>query len=225
MKLISMNCPDCGASLNVKDNAKKVTCEYCGGQVIIQEPSITVNHVQHGDITEEQAYKNAETYLNKLKDYVEAYKCYKSLSKKYVDDPMVWIGLLRSYSNDFTRKTYDQHYINEIERIWNNYISLASQNEIDMYKPKYEQYISNIESLKPTYETGNKYNDALNNSYQHNHMLRLIIILFFGGWGVHKFLDNKPVMGVVYILTFGLFGIGIIVDLINEFAALMSERK
>lgn len=48
-----------------------------------------------------------------------------------------------------------------------------------MYWQKYEQYIYDIEELKPTYETDNKYNDTLNNSYQGNHVLRIIIILFF----------------------------------------------
>ena len=40
------------------------------------------------------------------------------------------------------------------------------------------------------------------------------LCLFFGVLGVHKFYEGKVLLGVVYILTGGLFGIGYLVDLI-----------
>lgn len=41
------------------------------------------------------------------------------------------------------------------------------------------------------------------------------LCLFFGYFGVHKFYEGKVLLGIVYIFTAGLFGIGIIVDLIS----------
>jgi len=40
------------------------------------------------------------------------------------------------------------------------------------------------------------------------------LCLFFGYIGIHKFYEGKVLMGVIYILTVGLFGIGWVVDCI-----------
>lgn len=42
------------------------------------------------------------------------------------------------------------------------------------------------------------------------------LLCFFLGWlGVHKFYEGKAGLGVLYIFTFGLFGIGTFVDIIT----------
>ena len=39
------------------------------------------------------------------------------------------------------------------------------------------------------------------------------IICLLGGWfGLHKFVEKKTGMGVLYLFTFGLFGIGWLID-------------
>lgn len=40
------------------------------------------------------------------------------------------------------------------------------------------------------------------------------LCLFFGVLGAHKFYEGKILFGVIYILTAGLCGIGVVVDLI-----------
>ncbi len=42
----------------------------------------------------------------------------------------------------------------------------------------------------------------------------LILCLFFGVFGVHRFYEGKILSGIVYALTGGLFGIGWIIDLL-----------
>ena len=39
------------------------------------------------------------------------------------------------------------------------------------------------------------------------------LCLFLGEFGAHKFYEKKVGMGILYLLTAGLFGIGILVDL------------
>ena len=43
------------------------------------------------------------------------------------------------------------------------------------------------------------------------------LCLFLGVLGAHKFYEGRILLGVLYLFTGGLFGIGIIVDLIILF--------
>jgi restriction system protein len=42
----------------------------------------------------------------------------------------------------------------------------------------------------------------------------LILAIFFGGLGLHHFYAGKAAMGVLYLLTFGLFFIGWFIDIL-----------
>lgn len=42
----------------------------------------------------------------------------------------------------------------------------------------------------------------------------LLLCLFFGCFGAHKFYEGKILLGIVYLFTLGIFGIGVIIDLI-----------
>lgn len=47
-----------------------------------------------------------------------------------------------------------------------------------------------------------------------NKWIALVLCLMFGYLGAHKFYEGKIGMGILYLLTMGLFGIGIFVDMI-----------
>ena len=47
-----------------------------------------------------------------------------------------------------------------------------------------------------------------------NKWIALLLCLFFGYLGIHRFYEGKVVTGIIYFFTFGLFGIGWIIDLI-----------
>ena len=47
-----------------------------------------------------------------------------------------------------------------------------------------------------------------------NKWVAFLLCFFFGVIGVHKFYEGKIGLGILYIFTFGLFGIGVLVDLI-----------
>lgn len=47
-----------------------------------------------------------------------------------------------------------------------------------------------------------------------NKWVSFLLCLFLGYFGAHKFYEGKILLGVLYLLTAGLFGIGIIIDLI-----------
>lgn len=47
-----------------------------------------------------------------------------------------------------------------------------------------------------------------------NKWIAFLLCLFLGGIGAHKFYEGRIGMGILYIFTLGLFGIGWLVDLI-----------
>lgn len=47
-----------------------------------------------------------------------------------------------------------------------------------------------------------------------NKWVAFCLCLFLGYFGAHKFYEGKVGMGILYLFTGGLFGIGVIVDLI-----------
>lgn len=41
----------------------------------------------------------------------------------------------------------------------------------------------------------------------------LLLCIFFGYFGAHKFYEGRGVLGVLYLFTFGLFGFGWLIDI------------
>lgn len=206
MKLVETKCPNCGSSLKVEKRKKNVECEYCGANFVVDDNTIEVKHLNAGEINEEQEYINADTNLNKLKNYDEAYNIYLSLSKRYVDNPEVWIGLLRSLTKDFTYKYATADFKKLYQKYWSNYIALAEKKDIDEYSKKYKEYVDNVDA------------SSENNSEMVKSEKCYIISTVFGGWfGLHKFLSGKRIQGLLYLFTFGLFMIGWIKDIVSEY--------
>ena len=44
--------------------------------------------------------------------------------------------------------------------------------------------------------------------------ISFLLCWFLGGWGAHKFYEGKIGMGILYLLTGGLCGIGWFIDII-----------
>ena len=137
MKLIEITCPKCKVTMKVDKSKKELNCEYCGNKILIDDEVKKVKILHAGEITEEQEFNNAEANL-KFKDYGKAFIGYKRLSMRYADNKEVWLGLLRSVTEDFTRKEYRPEY----EEYYNKYASLADEKELSKYKTKYDKYMS-----------------------------------------------------------------------------------
>ena len=49
---------------------------------------------------------------------------------------------------------------------------------------------------------------------QKDKWVALLLCFFLGAFGAHKFYEGKILLGVVYLFTLGLFGIGALIDFI-----------
>ena len=47
-----------------------------------------------------------------------------------------------------------------------------------------------------------------------NKWVSLLLCFFLGYLGIHKFYEGKILLGIVYLFTLGIFGIGVLIDFI-----------
>ena len=47
-----------------------------------------------------------------------------------------------------------------------------------------------------------------------NKWIALLLCIFFGMFGMHRFYEEKKVTGFIYLFTFGIFGLGWFFDII-----------
>ena len=207
MKVVALKCPNCGANLDSKKLARSMKCEYCGSSIMASE--------------EQQELINAELLLNKIKDYDSSYEIYKSLLRKYADHPELWIGILRSFTKDFTYKEYGDKFAKEYQKYWRGFIALASEDEVKKYQNQYRHYVDCVRPTNMPYEM--QFEQSLNTASKSldeflkkgNKIEEIVIVVFFGMFGVHKFMNGEIGMGILYFCTGGLFGIGWIYDIIK----------
>ncbi len=57
---------------------------------------------------------------------------------------------------------------------------------------------------------------AANAGRERNKWVYLVLCFFLGGIGAHKFYEGKIGMGIIYLFTGGLLGIGVIIDFITH---------
>ena len=55
--------------------------------------------------------------------------------------------------------------------------------------------------------------------------IALLLCVFFGYFGVHRFYAGRYLMGVLYLVTLGLFGIGWLVDILLVLLGRMRDRN
>ena len=60
----------------------------------------------------------------------------------------------------------------------------------------------------------NKRNQCKNTLSEKDRITVLILCIFFGFFGIHQFYVGNTAKGIIYLFTGGLFGIGIIIDII-----------
>lgn len=152
--------------------------------------------LKKNNLVDNKEYKIAEK-LYKNKDYVNAYEKYYSLSKLFPKNKKIYKRLLECLTHDYTYKESNRDFKTAIDDYITTYSLLATKKELKYFENRLSEYrhvkVSNSKS-------------------------KFLLIALLGYFGIHKFLDKKYIIGIIYLLTLGFFGIGVIIDLINDYA-------
>ena len=70
------------------------------------------------------------------------------------------------------------------------------------------------EEQQPVQQVNQIVINTQDNGYSKDKWIAFLLCFFLGYIGAHKFYERKVGMGILYIFTVGLFGIGVLVDLI-----------
>lgn len=87
----------------------------------------------------------------------------------------------------------------------------APQVNVNYNQPPQGQYVQPVQYVQPMQPV--QYVQPVPQTSPKNRLTALLLDLFLGGLGVHRFYMGHTGLGVLYLLTFGLCGIGCFVDL------------
>ena len=76
------------------------------------------------------------------------------------------------------------------------------------------QIIINNENTSSNVNTNTNVNNAGANGRERNKWVAVALCFFLGYVGAHRFYEGKTGTAILYIFTAGLFGVGVLVDLI-----------
>jgi TM2 domain-containing membrane protein YozV len=108
--------------------------------------------------------------------------------------------------------TYSCEYCGYIEEVHRE--EKKDENFEKVETPKHEPII-NFEGIR---------NEARRKPLTIHYIILLVACIFGGTFGIHRFLEKKFISGIVYLFTFGLFGIGIFVDVFSIIIKLITAH-
>ena len=176
-----------------KDIAKKTTTKKT---VVKKNNTSKTKKKTTNNLLENKSYKLAEKYY-KNKDYNNAYKEYLSLCELFPKNKKIYKRLIECITKDYSYKENSKEFKSALDDYVTTYKILTTKKELKYFENKLDEY-------KHVKVSGSK--------------SRFLLISLLGFTGIHKFLDKKIVKGFVYLFTLGIFGIGVILDLINDYA-------
>ncbi len=186
--MVSLKCENCGAELEVDPDQPEVYCSYCGSQLLLDDKRIHITR----RIVDEARLKEAEIRLKEL-EYRHELELKEHASRQEEKRAyMISAGL-------FALALVVSLAIEEIRPFSVFLLIFGCIAFTNMRRSDTKNVMKGVR-----YGVSDK-----------SRIVALLLCFFLGIWGVHYFYVGKKGMGVVYIFTFGLFGIGILVDMIR----------
>ena len=198
MKLINLRCKNCGAELQLDAEKKQAFCSYCGTRLLLDDESINITN----RFVDEARVKEAEVRLKEL-EYEHERELREEMlrqeqKKSHRLSLMVYLAaLIITYSIGGLRTWFP------VVLVFGGIALLTTRSgdKRDMQR-----------SVRYDYSPKSR-------------IAALLMCIFLGGFGIHYFYVGKIGMGILYLLTFGFFGIGWFIDIIRIACGIFTDKE
>lgn len=95
VEMISVKCPQCGATLNISSDMKRAFCTYCGGQLLLNNTNEYIyRHVDEAEVVRAEAQKQYQIKQLEMEEKENESNKLKSKIALFCGIGMVLLGLL-----------------------------------------------------------------------------------------------------------------------------------
>ena len=199
MKLINMRCSNCGAELEIDPEKKQMFCSYCGAKLMLDDESVQITN----RIIDEARLKEAEIKLKELE-----YRHEKELREETL--------------------AAEQKKVFRIAVIVYALALIISSLIPRLQNISAMLFVAGIVALVLLYK-GDKKDAGISGHHPEasgkSKWVALILCFLLGFFGAHYFYVGRVKMGVLYLLTGGLFGFGWLIDLIRIAAGVFRDSR
>ena len=197
MKLINLKCSNCGAALEIDSERTQAFCSYCGAKLFIDDENINITN----RIVDEARIKEAEVRLKELeyqheRELREEFIRKEKKKSETLSVVAFLVALLVTYNVPALRRFFVLILIFGI-------IALVTARSGD------------------TRNYGDRWKSV---SSPKSRIAALLFCLFLGIFGAHYFYVGRPGMGCLYLFTFGLFGMGWLIDMIRIACGIFRDK-
>ena len=191
MQVTGIGCPSCGAPILLKEGNSSGHCEYCGKKVIIESKML--------ENVEEKIASSFQAAETKTKMEMQRLQLNQELNMLQMQ-----LSNLRTEKRNFERNknrqtTAQLAQIQAEEQAIINRISML-QDSLNRTNPTAN------EQVYPVYDP---------QASTCSQSTGLLLAIFFGFFGVHRFYTGHVRAGFIQMLTYGGFGIWWIIDIIT----------
>ena len=199
MKLINMRCSNCGAELQADADREYVYCSYCGTKLLLaDDESIQITN----RIIDEARLKEAEIRLKEL-EYEHERELRQETLKKEQD--RAFASAMVAYLAALVISYVIEGGVGEIFSL----ILVFGLVGLILMRSNDRRTIKKSQAIYTS---------------RKNKWVAFLLCLLFGILGVHYFYVGRVGWGILYIFTFGFFGIGWLIDLIKILCGTFRDR-
>ena len=198
MKLINLRCKNCGAELQIDPERKQAFCSYCGTRLLLDDESINITN----RFVDEARVREAEVRLKELEYEHERELREELLRQEQKKTYRLSVGV-------YLAALIITYFVGSL-RTWFPVVLVFGGIAL------------------ATARSGDKRDMLRSIRYDYSPKSRiaaLLMCIFLGEFGVHYFYVGKIGMGLLYLFTFGFFGIGWFIDIIRIACGTFTDRN
>ena len=201
MDLINTACPSCGAPVTVPPDAETVKCSYCGTTLAVgrNEGGVALKLISQLDQAIHETSSQVQSSIREGTQVTQVELRRLELTQQ-LTTAQVRLSTIQAEIRDIERRKQDRITKQQLKELHTQETALSTQ--IRELQAALAPSTGSRVVQTPVGTTGGK-----------DWFTTLILCLFFGFFGIHRFYTGHILIGVIQLFTFGLAGIWWLLDL------------